>query len=121
VDFTHAMDQISKGFEVLAVAVLAIGLLVALIASVSVFVRSRSIDGGYRVIRTYFGRSVLFALELLVAADLIRTVAIQPTLENVAVLGIIVLIRTFLSFSLEIEIEGTWPWRRGPRLPGVGG
>jgi uncharacterized membrane protein len=69
------------------------------------------------VIRTYFGRSVLFALELLVAADLIRTVAVQPTLQNVAVLAIIVLIRTFLSFSLEVEIEGTWPWRRGPRVP----
>jgi uncharacterized membrane protein len=113
------MDQISKGFEILGVAVLAIGLVVALIASVAVFIRSRSLDEGYRVIRTYFGRSVLFSLELLVAADLIRTVAVQPTLENVAVLAIIVLIRTFLSFSLEVEIEGTWPWRRGPRLPDV--
>ncbi len=117
--FTEAMDGISKGFEALGVAVLAIGLVAALIASISTFVRSRSLDEGYRVIRTYFGRSVLFALELLVAADLIRTVAVQPTLENVAVLGIIVLIRTFLSFSLEVEIEGTWPWRRGPRLPRI--
>ena len=55
---------------------------------------------------------VLFALEILVAADLIRTVAVAPTLANVAVLGLIVLIRTFLSFSLEIEIEGVPPWRR---------
>ncbi len=116
VHFTETMDQISKGFEVLGVAVLAVGLVAALIASFFEFARSRSLDEGYRVIRTYFGRSVLFSLELLVAADLIRTVAVEPTLENVAVLGIIVLIRTFLSFSLEIEIEGTWPWRRGPRV-----
>jgi uncharacterized membrane protein len=113
--FTETMDQISKGFEVLGVAVLAIGLVGAGIAAASTALRSRSIEEGYVVIRNHFGRSVLLALELLVAADLIRTVAIQPTLENVAVLGIIVLIRTFLSFSLEVEIEGTWPWRRGPR------
>jgi uncharacterized membrane protein len=51
-------------------------------------------------------------LEFLVAADIIRTVAVEPSLENVGVLGLIVLIRTFLSFSLEVEIDGTWPWRR---------
>ena len=118
-DFTETMDRISQGFEILGVAVLAIGFVTALIASVARFVGSRSLDEAYRVIRTYFARSVLFALELLVAADLIRTVAVQPTLENVAVLGIIVLIRTFLSFSLEVEIKGTWPWRRGPRLPRI--
>ena len=59
-----------------------------------------------------FGRSILLALEFLVAADIIRTVAVEPSLENVAVLGLIVLIRTLLSFSLEVEIDGTWPWRR---------
>jgi uncharacterized membrane protein len=120
VDFTETMDWISKAFEVLGVVVLAIGLVVALIAAVSAVARSRTFDDGYQAIRTYFGRSVLFSLELLVAADLIRTVAVQPTLENVAVLGVIVLIRTFLSFSLEVEIDGTWPWRRGPRIRGVG-
>jgi hypothetical protein len=67
---------------------------------------------GYAVLRQSFGGVVLLALEILVAADLIRTVAVAPTLANVAVLGLIVLIRTFLSFSLEIEIEGVPPWRR---------
>jgi len=119
VTFTEAMDRISKGFEVLGVVVLAIGLVAALIASASAVTRSRSLDQGYQVIRTYFGRSVLLALEFLVAADLIRTVAVQTTLVNLAGLGIIVLIRTFLSFSLEVEIEGAWPWRRGSRPPGV--
>jgi len=64
------------------------------------------------VLRETFGGVLLLGLEILVAADLIRTVAVAPTLENVGVLGLIVLIRTFLSFSLEIEIEGVPPWRR---------
>ena len=58
-----------------------------------------------------FGRSILLGLEFLVAADIIRTVAVQPSLENVTVLGLIVFIRTFLSFSLEVEIDGRWPWQ----------
>ena len=118
-DFTEAMDRISKGFEILGVAVLAIGFFVAVVRASLALRRTRSIDVAYVVVRNYFGRSVLFALELLVAADLIRTVAVQPSLENVAVLGLIVLIRTFLSFSLEVEIDGVWPWRRGARAPAV--
>jgi uncharacterized membrane protein len=66
----------------------------------------------YKTFREVFGGAILMALEVLVAADLIRTVAITPTLESVGVLGLIVLIRTVLSFSLEIEIEGVPPWRR---------
>ena len=64
------------------------------------------------MLREAFGGTILLALEILVAADLIRTVVVSPTLDNVLVLGLIVLIRTFLSFSLEIEIEGMVPWRR---------
>ncbi|WP_225204508.1 DUF1622 domain-containing protein [Novosphingobium huizhouense] len=63
--------------------------------------------------RSGLGRSILLGLEFLVAADIINTVAIEPTLASLAVLAGIVLIRTFLSFSLEVEIEGRWPWRRG--------
>ena len=62
---------------------------------------------------------LLLGLEILVAADLIKTVAVATTIENVGVLGLIVLIRTFLSFSLEVEIEGTLPWRRPPRAGSV--
>lgn len=68
----------------------------------------------YTEFRRALGRSILLGLELLVAADIIRTVAITPTLESVAVLGGIVLIRTFLSFSLELEISGRWPWQHKP-------
>jgi uncharacterized membrane protein len=65
----------------------------------------------YRMYRQYLGRSILLGLEFLVAADIIRTVAITPTLASVAVLAAIILIRTFLSFSLELEITGRWPWQ----------
>jgi uncharacterized membrane protein len=105
-------EEIARGVEVLGIATLVLGLLVALVQA------GRSLAGGgggeeaYRVVRTVFGRSILLGLEFLVAADIIRTVAVEPSLENVAVLGLIVLIRTFLSFSLEVEIDGRWPWRR---------
>jgi uncharacterized membrane protein len=68
----------------------------------------------YRPFRRFLGRSILLGLELLVAADIIRTVAVTPTLESVAVLAGIVLTRTFLSFSLELEITGRWPWQKAP-------
>ena len=72
----------------------------------------------YRSYRQLLGRSILLGLELLVAADIIRTVAVTPTFESVGVLAIIVLIRTFLSFSLELEITGRWPWQKAsPQVP----
>jgi uncharacterized membrane protein len=76
-------------------------------------------EQSYRIVRTVFGRSILLGLEFLVAADIIRTVAVQPSLQNVAILSLIVLIRTFLSFSLEVGIDGRWPWRRA--VPGRSG
>ena len=69
-------------------------------------------DELYRAYRRGIGKVVLLGLELLVAADIIRTVAVEPTFESVAVLGLIVLVRTFLSFSLEVELYGRWPWQR---------
>lgn len=66
--------------------------------------------GAYHEYRSHLGRSILLGLEFLVAADIINTVSIDPTLKSAAVLGVIVLIRTFLSFSLEVEINGHWPW-----------
>jgi len=73
----------------------------------------------FRRYRANLGRGILLGLELLVAADIIGTVAVTPSFENLAVLALIVLIRTFLSFSLEVEIEGRWPWQR--RAAEIGG
>jgi len=112
VTFTETMDKMAEGFEVVGVIVLVIGLVWSLALAVVVWRRSGNGRAGYRALRETFGGVLLLGLEILVAADLIRTVAVAPTLENVSVLGLIVLIRTFLSFSLEIEIEGVPPWRR---------
>jgi len=110
--FTEAMDDVAKAFEGLGAAVLVLGLLLSLAVSGRVWRRTRQARVAYRTLRETFGGVLLLGLEILVAADLVRTVAVEPTLENVAILGLIVLIRTFLSFSLEIEIEGVPPWRR---------
>jgi len=73
-------------------------------------------DVGYRDYRQGVGRAILLGLEILVAADIIRSVAVRPTFTSVGVLALIVVIRTILSFSLEVELEGRWPWQR--RRPG---
>ena len=66
----------------------------------------------YRTFRHDLGKAILLGLEFLVAGDIIATVAIDPSLKQVAVLGVVVLIRTFLSFSLEVELQGRWPWQK---------
>ena len=111
-DIVALMDRIARGIELLGVATIVLGLVVALAFAGVEVARRRGAAKAYRVVRTVFGRSILLGLEFLVAADIIRTVAVEPSLGNVAVLGLIVLIRTFLSFSLEVEIDGSLPWRR---------
>src|SRR5580693_8742353 len=112
--FTTAMDDVALAFEALGAAVLVIGTIWSFILAAIVLRRSGSAKGrrAYTALRQSFGGALLLGLEILVAADLLRTVAVAPTLDNVLVLGLIVLIRTFLSFSLETEIEGVPPWRR---------
>ena len=110
--YTEAMLWVAQSFEVIAAAVLMIGLFFAAFVSLRLWARSRSGSTAYALMRQTFGGVLLLSLEILVAGDLIRTVAVAPTLDNVIVLGLIVLIRTFLSFSLEIEIDGVPPWRK---------
>jgi uncharacterized membrane protein len=119
--FTTAMDNVALAFEALGAAVLVIGTIWAFILAVITLRRSGSAKGSraYTALRQCFGGALLLGLEILVAADLIRTVAVAPTLDNVLVLGLIVLIRTFLSFSLETEMDGVPPWRRA-MATGVG-
>jgi uncharacterized membrane protein len=110
--FTEAMDHVAQIFEVIGAAVLLVGLFVSTAIGVRAFRRTGDGTTAYRVLRQAFGGVILLGLEILVAADLVRTVAVQPTMQSVLVLGVIVLIRTVLSFSLETEIEGVAPWRR---------
>jgi len=109
--FTDQMENVAKVVETFGVAVLVLGLVWSIVLASRTW-RAAGGRRAYQVLRETFGGVLLLGLEILVAADLIRTVAIAPTLQNVTVLGLIVLIRTFLSFSLQIEIEGVPPWRR---------
>ena len=110
--YAQFMLTIAQIFEVCAAVILIAGLVFSLVFAARRYMKTRDGAASYRALRQTFGGVILLGLEILVAGDLIRTVAVAPTLENVAVLGLIVLIRTFLSFSLEIEIEGVPPWRR---------
>ena len=94
--------------EIAGVATILVGVLVAAVSALRAMPRGRP----YRTLRHGIGRAVLLGLELLVAADIIRSVATFPSLDDVAVLAGIVAIRTFLSVALEVELEGRWPWTR---------
>ena len=108
--FVEIVEITGKVIDGVGVAVIAVGAMAAAAATV---VRMRGKDGDwYEFFRRRLGRSILLGLEFLVAADIIRTVAVAPTGESVAVLAGIVAIRTFLSFSLQVEITGAWPWQR---------
>ena len=108
--FYEVIETVGKAIDAVGVGVIAIG---ALISAAGAVPRLRRKSGDvYRMFRQQLGRSILLGLEFLVAADIIRTVAVTPDARSVAVLGGIVLIRTFLSFSLELEVTGYWPWQK---------
>jgi uncharacterized membrane protein len=114
--FTDLVEGIGRVVDVAGVIVIAGGIAFVTLVAIARLrgrVRSGGGDDAYRDYRRLIGKVILLGLELLVAADIIRTVAVQPTLEGVTVLGVIVLVRTFLSFSLEVELYGKWPWQRG--------
>ena len=118
-DFQHIIEAVGRYMDVAGVAVMVIGAVVSIPMALRGY-QPRRVPSRlekltvYRSYRQLLGRSILLGLELLVAADIIRTVAVTPTYESVGVLAIIVLIRTFLSFSLELEITGRWPWQKEP-------
>jgi|SRR5579883_3134144 uncharacterized membrane protein len=111
-DMKQIIELISGSFEMAGIIVLVVGTLSAFTAYVTSLLRQRSTPMVYHALRQAVGKAILMGLELLVAADIVRTVAIDPTFLTVGVLGLIVLVRTFLSWSLEVEINGIWPWRR---------
>ena len=101
---------VSDAMDALGVAVVSIGVLWGLILFMKNLVTQKT-DDAYKVFRVQIVRSLILGLEVLVAGDVIRTVAISPTLMSVGVLGAIVVIRCFLSWSLTLEIDGRWPWQ----------
>jgi uncharacterized membrane protein len=104
------VEAVGRAIDVAGVVAIAGGIALVLVLAASGVARRES--GTYSRFRQQLGRVILLGLELLVAADIIRTVAVTPTLDSVVVLGVIVLVRTFLSFSLEVELTGQWPWQR---------
>ncbi|TWF75476.1 putative membrane protein [Pseudonocardia hierapolitana] len=116
--FTETMEHVATGVELLGVGVLVVGIAWSGVRAAIGWVHTSDGRRTYAELRESIGGSLLLGLEILVAADLIKTVAVAPTVDNVLVLGLIVLIRTFLSFSLQIEIDGALPWRRGRREAG---
>lgn len=111
------MNQLASVLELAGWALDAVGLAIVFTGAVIASTRflqhsSQKIPDSYRLFRQDLGRAILLGLEFLVAGDIIRTVVVDPTIERVASLGGIVLIRTFLSMSLQLEIEGRWPWQR---------
>lgn len=103
----------TRAIEVAGTGVIVYGILSALALLIRGALAGRPMADAFRQCRSSLGMAILLGLEFLVAADIINTVAIEPTLQSLAVLAGIVLVRTFLSFSLEVEIEGRWPWQRG--------
>ena len=105
--------DVSELIEVVAIAVIAVSVLAALVVGVVVLRRS-GVQRAIEAVRQQIGRALLLGLDLLIAADVIRTVTLEPTLENVTALGVLVVVRTFLAWSLVVELEGRWPWQARP-------
>lgn len=107
--FTEFMEEIARGFEAVGVATIVIGGVVALVAGAKDF---NNASNFFVDVRREFGKPLILGLEILVAADIVQTITVDPSLESVAVLGILVLVRIALSFSLDMEVDGILPWRR---------
>jgi uncharacterized membrane protein len=103
--------MIAEAIEVVGVVVIAAGVVIGVGLFAWDLLRQAPIRDAYTRLRTFMGRSLLLGLEFLVAGDIIKTVAIEPTRESVVVLAVIVLVRTVLSLSIDVEIDGRWPWR----------
>jgi uncharacterized membrane protein len=103
------MEGVGTAVDAAGVLIIVVG---AMLAGVRLLLRRHKETGrSYLLYRQDLGRAILLGLEFLVAGDIIRTVVVAPTLENVVILGLIVLIRTFLSMALQLELEGRWPWQ----------
>jgi uncharacterized membrane protein len=113
-DFKSTVDTVSKVIDGAGVLIIVIGLLVATGAFVLALKDRARAQVAYRAYRQQVGKAILLGLEFLVAGDIIRTVAVDPTFAGVGVLAILVVVRTFLSFTLDVELTGRWPWQSRP-------
>ena len=107
-EFRKIMDITGLVLDAAGVLVVVAGVLVSVVRFV--IGRTTGFAHAYRALRTEVGRAILLGLEFLIAGDIIKSVVVDPTVLNIATLGLIVLIRTFLSMTLQLEVEGRWPW-----------
>ena len=110
--YEEVISNLVKGVEAVGAGIMVIGGLAVLVAFLRDAADNVKKQGAYERLRRNLGRCILLGLEVLIVADIVRTIVVDPTFESVTVLGIIVLIRILLSISLEVEIDGTWPWDR---------
>jgi uncharacterized membrane protein len=110
VDFHRLMELVVIVFEVVGVAVFAVGSMAAGIRAALRWTRGER-AGNYEQVRREIGKSILLGLEILIIADIVHTIIVDLSLDSALILAVIVLVRTFLSFSLEVELEGAFPWR----------
>jgi uncharacterized membrane protein len=115
--YEDAMETTVRVFELVGVAVLVIGGLVAFGVYLRQLVSGRSRRDAFETIRSSLGRAILLGLEVLVVADIIRTIVVTPTLGSAATLGVIVLVRVVLSFAIDVEVDGVAPWNKGRSEP----
>lgn len=111
-EFEGVFTGVAIVFEAIGALAMCIGFVVAVVLGIRSLRRGEGGQAAFQVLRITLGSAILLGLEVLVAADLIRTITSKPSLEDAAILGLIVLIRTILSMSIQIEIEGVLPWRR---------
>jgi uncharacterized membrane protein len=113
--YDQIVTNVVKTVEAVGAAIMVLGGLAAFVVFGLAAWNPRTRGGSYKALRGNLGRSILLGLEVLILADIVRTIIVAPTLESVGVLGAIVLVRVILSFSLEVEIDGVWPWARWRR------
>jgi uncharacterized membrane protein len=106
------VSDVVQGVEAVGAAIMVVGGVGSLVYFAIVALRAEDRTGIYDRLRRVLGRVILLGLEILIIADIVRTIIVDPTLESVGVLGLIVVIRIVLSFSLEVEMYGVWPWSR---------
>ncbi|MEG3616139.1 DUF1622 domain-containing protein [Isoptericola haloaureus] len=109
-------ESISVWIEVVAIVVITVAVVAAFVTGARVL-RTAGVRDAVERVKQSVGRGLLLGLDLLIAADVIRTVTLEPTLQNVAALGLLVVVRTFLSWSLMVELHGRWPWQGTPGTP----
>jgi uncharacterized membrane protein len=110
--YEQVISEVVRVVEAFGAGIMVLGGLGAFLVFASRVLHAETAHGSYEQLRRNLSRCILLGLEVLIIADIVRTIIVDPTIDSVAVLGIIVVIRILLSFSLEVEIDGVWPWRR---------